>query len=538
MTQRRTTKWLGWLVGGIATPVLSIPALAYTLTSSVGEAGIDALRLHAEPYNLTGEKIAIGQVEIGRPPQYGIDKTSAEGAIVPVSRVFFLNGLATPDELVDGHAANVASVMISNDKRLRGVAPDARLYSAATGLLQNYGQPQECLASQTVAMQNGEDVRAINFSFGESLVRDPRPNAVLDGNALLTQCVDWSAIAHGVLYVIAGNQGVGGIPIPTDNFNGITVASSKRIDGEFNRVDFSNLGSEPEFIVGRDPELESNTGPRRSVSLVAPGDRIEMLNPDGSPIQSSGTSFAAPHVTATVALLQEFGDRQIREQQPNWSLVARLPEVMKVVLMNSADKIQDTGDGTYLGMARTLLTPQGKNWLDSDAYSDPKIPLDAQLGTGHLNAFRAFEQFSPGQWAPDAPVPAIGWDYRSVGQGDAPTYQDYVISEPLDAGSFVSVTLAWNRVVELGDRNQNDLYEMDESFTAEELNNLDVYLMPADADDLSDSVWSSVSEVDSVEHIFHAVPSTGQYKIRVVYRDQLSTPDQAYALAWWTQPAN
>ena len=122
MTQRHAAKWLGWLVGGLATPVLSIPAVA--LVSSVGSAGIDALRLHGEPYNLTGEKIAIGQVEIGRPAQYGIDKTSAEGAIVPVSRVFFLNGLASPDELVDGHAANVASVMISNDKTLTGVAPD------------------------------------------------------------------------------------------------------------------------------------------------------------------------------------------------------------------------------------------------------------------------------------------------------------------------------------------------------------------------------------------------------------------------------
>lgn len=536
MTQRHAAKWLGWLVGGLATPVLSIPAVA--LVSSVGSAGIDALRLHGEPYNLTGEKIAIGQVEIGRPAQYGIDKTSAEGAIVPVSRVFFLNGLASPDELVDGHAANVASVMISNDKTLTGVAPDARLYSAATGLVQDYGQPQECLASQTVAMQNGEDVRAINFSFGESLLRDPRSEAVLDGNALLTQCVDWSAIAHGVLYVIAGNQGVGGIPIPTDNFNGMTVASSKRVDGEFTRVDFSNLGSEPEFIVGRDPSLESNTGPRRSVSLVAPGAQIEMLNPDATVIQSSGTSFAAPHVTATVALLQEYGDRQIREQQPNWSLDARLPEVMKVVLMNSADKIKDTGDGTYLGMSRTLLNQKGENWLESDAYSNPQIPLDAQLGTGHLNAFRAYEQFGSGQWAPDAPVPVIGWDYRSVGQGEAPSYHDYVISEPLEAGSFVAVTLAWSRVVELSDRNRNSLYEMDESFTAQRLNNLDVYLMPVDAEDTSDSVWSSVSEVDSVEHIFHAVPSTGQYKIRVVYRDQMSTPDQSYALAWWSQPAN
>jgi len=41
----------------------------------VGEAGIDALRLH-DPPNLLGRKIGIGQVEIGRPGQFGLDKVS------------------------------------------------------------------------------------------------------------------------------------------------------------------------------------------------------------------------------------------------------------------------------------------------------------------------------------------------------------------------------------------------------------------------------------------------------------------------------
>jgi subtilisin family serine protease len=535
MRKRQVAKWLLGIAVGMGAAGAAIPAIA--LMTSVGEAGINALRLHAPPYNLTGRKISIGQVEIGRPARFGLDKTLAEGAVVPVDQVFVRENLANPNQLVDGHAASVASVMISNDKSLTGVAPDARLYAAATGLSQSSGQPQECLSSQLVATQNGGDVRAINFSFGESLRRDPRPNAMLDGNALLTQCIDWSAIIHGTLYVIAGNQGTGGIPIPTDNFNGINVASSKRVDGEFSRVDFSNLGSEPTFIVGRRPELESNVGPRRSITLVAPGVQIAMLNPDAQPTQSSGTSFAAPHVTATVALLQEFGDRQIRDQQPNWSLSARQPEVMKAVLLNAADKVRDTGNGYFLGMDRTLLTPQGDTWLDSDAYIDPKIPLDAQLGTGHLNAYRAYEQFSPGQWSPNAPVPARGWDYGQVGQEQAPAYQDYVIAEPLQGGSYVSVTLAWNRLVTLRDRNQNGLYDLDEGFENQGLNNLDLYLLPVEAEDLSASVASSVSQVDSVEHIFQQIPATGQYKIRVVYQNRVNQADQSYAIAWWARPA-
>lgn len=538
MQQRQRTKHIGWFIGGAIASLVGLPALA--VVTSVDTSGIDARRLHEQPYNLTGRKIAIGQVEIGRPALFGLDKAAAENFAVNAVRLFFRDGLARPNDNVDPHAANVAGIMISSDKLLTGVAPDALLYSSAAGFERRGGQAQECLSAQTVALQNGDDVRAINFSFGESLLQDPRPNPVLDGNALLTQCIDWSAETQNVLYVIAGNQGEGGIPIPTDTFNGMTIANSTTVDGVYRKVSYFDLGSEPPIIYGRAVEPESNVGPRRSVSLMAPGTNIQTIDPDGrgSIPPGTGTSFAAPHVTATVALLQEYGDRQLREQQPNWSLAARRHELMKAVMMNSTDKLQDSGDGLLLSMSRTVLDQRNRDWLSSDAYSDEAIPLDAGTGTGHLNAYRAYVQFSPGQWSADAPVPAIGWDYSTVGSDDdAPTYRDYVFEQPLVAGSYVSVTLAWNRVVELNDTNDNDLFDVGETFTDRGLNNLDIYLMPADAENVGDRVWASTSEVDSVEHLFHPVPETGRYKIRVVYRRQANEPVQAYALAWWAVPA-
>ena len=519
-----------------------LPALALSL--SVGPEGIDARRLHELPYNLTGRKIAIGQVEIGRPGQFGLDKVAYEMMPVEVRAVFFRDRLASPNQYVDGHAANVASVMVSQDKNLTGVAPGATLYSAAIGPLEGRnGQPEECSASQHVALQNGGDVRAMNFSFGEALGRDPRPNAMLDGNALLTQCVDWSHRVHDMLYVIAGNQGSGGIPIPTDNFNGINVAFSTAIEGSFYRIDYANLGSEPTYRSRRSPAPETNVGPRRSINLVAPGGNLELLDPDGHPRRTSGTSFAAPHVVATVALLQEFGDRQIRTGPANWTLEARRPTVMKAILLNSADKIQDSGDGLLGGMARTLIDEQNATWLDSDAYRDPAIPLHAELGTGHLNAFRAYEQFQPGPQTPENAVPLIGWNYGAIESSVPPDLprsqpallsQDYVFEQPLQEGSYLSATLAWERLVVLQDENQNDLYDIGEAFANRGLNNLDLYLMPADAEDISQSVWSSVSEADSVEHIFFPIPETGRYKLRVVYRQQVNDELlQRYALAWW-----
>jgi hypothetical protein len=112
-----------------------------------------------------------------------------------------------------------------------------------------------------------------------------------------------------------------------------------------------------------------------------------------------------------------------------------------------------------------------------------------------------------------------------------------VIEQPLQAGSFVAATLTWNRLVELDDRNGNGEFDRDESFRDRGLNNLDLYLMRAEDTDIRQSLWASNSDIDSVEHLFHAVPATGRYKIRVVFRQQMNQPAQSYGLAWWSVAA-
>ncbi len=545
MRQQKNLKKLAWIVGGISAALLGSPAMSFR-DSSVGPAGIDALRLHAPPYNLTGRKIAIGQIDIGRPRQFGLDKANffnLPRRAIALTGVFLID---TPPKSTEGsdpqerfaqeHAENTAAVMVSRDKAVPGVAPGARLYAAAIGFLNRSAQPEECRAAQNLAQQNSGDLRAVNLSFGETLRQDPRPNAVLDGNALLTQCLDWSARVHDVLYVVAGNQGRGGIPIPTDNYNGITVAYTTRRDGVFSKIDFANIGSIFSGYRSRLEGIEGNLDNRRAIGLVAPGSNVSLLNQDAQVSIASGTSFAAPHVTATVALLQEYGDRQVSTNQPNWSLDARRHEVMKAVMMNAADKIVDAGDGLNQGMTRTIVGAGNRTWLDSDAYKQQEVPLDGDMGAGQLNAYRAYEQFSAGKWGPEAAVPTIGWDYGSV-SASGQTYQEYVIDQPLQKGSYAAITLAWNRLVELNDGNNNKDYDLGETFSDRGLNNLDVYLMRAEDNDPSKSIWSSVSSVDSTEHIFHQIPETGRYKIRVYFRDRINEATQPYALAWWTVPA-
>ena len=564
-------KKLVWIVGGICLAAVGLVRPVWTQeTSSIGTAGIDAQRLHELPYNLIGRKIAIGQVEIGRPGQFGLDKAVSKHPAIAPAGVFLRNGAAKANTNVDPHAQNVASIMISGSKNLTGIAPGARLYSTAVGSVKFAGQPEECLSAQSTANRNGGDVRAINFSFGETLERDPRPQARLDGNSLLTRCLDWSGRVHDVLYLIAGNQGKGGIPIPTDNYNGMNIAFSSRKDGIFRKVDVTNLSATGGGVKGRLRGREMNLGTRQSISLVAPGNRVFALNPDARVKEVTGTSFAAPHVTATVALLQEYGDRQIKraipptplqkggnsipptplqkggdripptslqkggESQQNWSLDARRHQVMKAVLLNSADKVQDAGDGLLLGMSKTIIDKQNRNWLDSDAYRQPKVALNAEIGAGQLNAFRAYEQFQAGQWQPLQPVPAMGWNYRQL---KANSSEDYALATPLQQGSYVAITLVWDRLVELRDKNQNGEFDVKEDFRDRGLNNLDLYLLNAESNTVASNICTSISQVDSVEHIFCPVPTTGKYKIRVQFRRQVNQPSQPYAIAWWTVPA-
>ena len=539
MPERPLLNKFAWMVGAFAVAGASIPTLG--LSSSVSEAGINAQRLHEPPYNLIGRKIAIGAVDIGRPRKFGWDKSVQNHREIPLQGVFFQDTLPKPnateelpETMAQEHAEQVAAVMISSDKASKGVAPGAKLYAAGVGRLERNGQPEECVAAQHLAGQNGGDLRAINLSFGESLDQDPRTDARLDGNALLTQCLDWSARVHDVLYVVAGNQGSGGIPIPTDNYNGVNVAFSTLYEGMFRKVDLANVGTDFSGVFTRLVGKESNVNNRRLVSIVAPGSNLELLTLDGQRTVTSGTSFAAPHVTATVALLQEYGDRQLSQKIPQWTLDARRHQVMKAVLLNSADKIKDQGDGLRLGMGRDLLGAGNRNWLDSDAYKSPDIPLDGEMGSGHLDAFRAYEQCSAGQWIPAQAVPALGWDYHEM---SAKSSQDYVLEAPHQSGSFVAVTLTWNRLVELNDSNGNKQYDLGESFTDRGLNDLNLYLMPAEENNTSKSISASTSQVDSTEHIFFPIPKTGRYKIRVQYAKSAFEGTQPYALAWWTVPS-
>lgn len=285
-------------------------------TDTIGPNGIDSAGLtlaNGAPMDggtfSTVNRVAIGEVGAGRAGKPvvngGFDDTAHSSPdVIPVD-VFrtTTSGNSIANLFTSDHGEEVGSVIIGTDMvdpdgagprtAPTGVALGAGLYSSSFDAAAANLDDATAVTINHLATLSGIHMPAINLSFGLPLVS---PH-ILDGNQLLTQYIDWSATQPGqdILYVVAGNEDTGGIPIPTDNFNGLTVAFSTREGGVWRRVDSRNNFN------------EDAAGDRTSVGLLAPGDNVDMTGLNAV-VQNSGTSFAAPHVSATVALLQQYAN--------------------------------------------------------------------------------------------------------------------------------------------------------------------------------------------------------------------------------------
>lgn len=182
---------------------------------------------------------------------------------------------------VTNEHANVVSMIIASqglNGNATGIAPGVALYSTYDSTGTQFAQKVNWLVNS--------GVNIINISFG---YKNP-----LNTYTWFDEFVDYISYSSNVLFVIsAGNEGMSGVTSPGMAYNAITVANIN--DKNTKSVSDDALYSSSSYI----NSLEISTASKPDIS--APGTNIYTTEYGNS----TGTSYAAPHITGLAALLCE-----------------------------------------------------------------------------------------------------------------------------------------------------------------------------------------------------------------------------------------
>lgn len=176
-----------------------------------------------------------------------------------------------------GHGTHVAGIIASslNNAGIAGISPEVSLYAYKAIADNGVGYTSDLVESLDSAIRDG--IQTINISIGTN-----QASIALENK--LNQAVNQGM----VIVAAAGNTGGGAVLYPAAYDSVISVAATDEND-QF--ASFSSLGAE----------------------ISAPGVNILSTVPGGRYATLSGTSMAAPHVTATTALLIANGTTAVRQ---------------------------------------------------------------------------------------------------------------------------------------------------------------------------------------------------------------------------------
>jgi len=458
---------------------------------------------------LTGDGIRVGQTESATPRQTHVALAGQIGAVRA-------GGSTQVDSI--SHSTHTASILVGKKTGaggdFRGVATGAKLYSGWTGYSATDATKQTRFFKNSADWLVGKGVNVVNVSWGRDWFE---PAAMQVG---ITRVADLMTFRHDVLYVAAagneGNQtgtagdGFGTITNPGYAYNALTVGATSRASG-YQRLSRFSSRAAPNARVKPD--------------LVAPGERIlgARATSDTAFLERSGTSYAAPMVAGTVALLHEHGIRKG---------TSTLPVVMRAVTMNSTNKsVEDLG---------------GVRWDRNPNLGKGAFSISNQTGTGQLDSMQAYEQYNAGRFGATyvgdtlvgTNVPLVGWDVGDMlGATGVANSSDYLTQKALRKGTYLTSTLTWNRDVNTRPAG-GATDESPEKWVYRDLNDFDLGVSELGTG--ATIRQQSNSRESTAEHLVYKVQNSKQHYIRAWAH---ARPDDGffagqYGLAWhsWAAP--
>jgi subtilisin family serine protease len=334
-----------------------------------GEPGVDIDAPAGWDIRTCASNIVVAVIDTG--VRYTHEDLAANMWVHPIDGGHGTNTLAgTTDPHDDsGHGTMIAGVLGAvgnNGKGVVGVAWRVQIMAVKSFDQFGIGSISDAVAGLDYAISHGAHVINASWGFTNSLALSNAFHTVRDAGILVVAA--------------AGNSGIDIDAHPTypagyefDNI--LTVAYTTRRD---------ELGT------------NSNFGATR-VHLAAPGDRIQstFAATDTFYYHNTGTSFAAPYVTGTLALMRAAFPAESHQQ-----LIARL--------LGGVDPLASlqgkTVAGGRLNLRRALSPPPLSMVVVLDG---PNIEITwTRPEPDHLYTLEARESLTAGDWAP---IPGVAW---------------------------------------------------------------------------------------------------------------------------------
>lgn len=489
--------------------------------------------LHNSGDFLTGTGVVIGQLEPGLPDvNFGCFEDFTKVSGVRASHI----GVAAA---TDAHATRVASIMVGYDpfgvqvnqqgqvvseangygangskqRGFVGVAPNATLVSRATTVARNSAADVDAISSAVDTRRN--PVKIVNMSAGFDR-RVPADNP--DGSTLYERAIDRNVVSNRLVWVqAAGNDGLlaggpyGTLDIPAGAYNSIVVGNVAFDDaaGGTSNVHPTNFDAAHATI--RETSSRGTTADGRGrIDIVAQGvsnlaafsyENAGAYDPSYGSAASrglystqsrssdtsaargtSGTSFAAPTVAGTAALMVETA-RRVMNLPP-----AEEPNVIKSVLQTSADKTGDWAKGRGTAADQT----------------NSQIPLSYTYGAGVLDPVGAINLLKQGLPEDTQSITRDGW-YWTTSMNDDTTGEQGRLSDGsigiLSGDAYILQDVAPDTALSM---TLNWYSHVDASNTRSALDNIFLQLYAEDDNGIWEPIdgFLSDSRVDNLQHLW------------------------------------